>query len=91
MTTMMKSDSQIKADVLNGLKRDHDVDETEVGVQVQNGIETLTGSIGASPKRIAARGAAHRVWGERNAIERAASYAPGAHRVDDQTTVDAYQ
>lgn len=36
-----KSDHQIKTDVLNELKWDSTVDETEVGVQVKNGIVTL--------------------------------------------------
>lgn len=58
-----KSDAQIKTDVLNELKWDSTVDETEVGVQVHNGIVTLTGSINAYPKKLAARDAAHRVHG----------------------------
>lgn len=58
-----KTDAQIKADVLNELKWDPNVDETEVGVQVHNGIVTLTGHISAYPKKLAARDAAHRVYG----------------------------
>jgi osmotically-inducible protein OsmY len=42
--TVTKTDSQIKTDVLNELKWDPHVDETDVGVQVKNGIVTLTGN-----------------------------------------------
>lgn len=64
-----KSDAQIKADVLNELKWDSTVDETEVGVQVHNGIVTLTGNISAYPKKLAARDAAHRVWGVLDVVD----------------------
>jgi osmotically-inducible protein OsmY len=64
-----KSDSQIQADVLNELKWDSTVDETEVGVQVHNGIVTLTGNISAYPKKLAARAAAHRVHGVLDVVD----------------------
>ncbi|MBX3384468.1 MAG: BON domain-containing protein [Phycisphaeraceae bacterium] len=64
-----KSDAQIKTDVLNELKWDATVDETEVGVQVKDGIVTLTGNISAYPKKLAARDAAHRVWGVRDVVD----------------------
>ena len=64
-----KSDSQIKADVLNELKWDSTVDETEVGVQVKNGIVTLTGNISAYPKKLAAVEAAHRVFGVHDVVD----------------------
>ena len=40
-TAIIKSDSQIKSDVLNELKWDSRIDETEIGVQVRDGIVTL--------------------------------------------------
>jgi osmotically-inducible protein OsmY len=64
-----KSDSQIKADVLNELKWDPTIDETEVGVQVKNGIVTLTGNISAYPKKLAATEAAHRVFGVLDVVD----------------------
>jgi osmotically-inducible protein OsmY len=64
-----KSDSQIKTDVLNELKWDSTVDETEVGVQVKDGIVTLTGNISAYPKKLAARDAAHRVYGVLDVVD----------------------
>jgi osmotically-inducible protein OsmY len=64
-----KSDSQIKSDVNNELKWDTTVDETEVGVQVRNGIVTLTGSVGNYPKKLAAVEAAHRVHGVLDVVD----------------------
>lgn len=71
MTTALtiKSDAQIKADVLNELKWDPRVDETEVGVQVRNGIVTLTGAISAFAKKLAAVEAAHRVHGVLDVVD----------------------
>jgi osmotically-inducible protein OsmY len=68
-TTMTKTDSQIKSDVLSELKWDAAVDETEIGVQVKNGIVTLTGSIDAYPKRLAVVDAAHRVFGVLDVVD----------------------
>jgi osmotically-inducible protein OsmY len=62
-TTMVKSDADIKHDVVQELKWDQRVDETEVGVQVKAGIVTLTGSVNSYFKKTAALDAAHRVPG----------------------------
>jgi osmotically-inducible protein OsmY len=58
-----KTDTQIHHDVLEELKWDSRVDETEVGVQVSNGIVTLTGTVTSWAKRMAAQEAARRVIG----------------------------
>ncbi len=65
----IKSDSQIKKDVLEELKWDTRVDETEVGVQAHRGIVTLTGTVASWAKRVAARDAAHRVAGVRDVAD----------------------
>jgi osmotically-inducible protein OsmY len=57
------SDSQIKQDVLRELAWDTRVDETEVGVEVDEGIVTLTGTVSCWAKKHAAQEAAHRVLG----------------------------
>jgi osmotically-inducible protein OsmY len=62
-TTMIKTDHDIQQDVLQELKWDQRVDETEVGVQVKAGIVTLTGSVDSYVKKIAAVDCAHRVSG----------------------------
>lgn len=68
-TATVKSDSQIKSDVLDELRWDPTVDETDVGVQVHSGIVTLTGNISAYPKKLAALEAAHRVWGVLDVVD----------------------
>ena len=60
---MTKTDAQIHHDVLEELKWDSRVDETEVGVQVASGVVTLTGTVTSWAKRVAAQEAAHRVIG----------------------------
>jgi osmotically-inducible protein OsmY len=68
-TAIVKSDSQVKTDVLNELKWDSRVDETDVGVQVKEGIVTLVGSVNVYAKKIAAREAAHRVHGVLDVVD----------------------
>jgi osmotically-inducible protein OsmY len=58
-----RTDSQIQEDVLRELRWDTRVAETEVGVQVQDGVVTLTGAVESWGKRLAAQDAAHRVTG----------------------------
>jgi osmotically-inducible protein OsmY len=58
-----KSDSEIQNQVLQELKWDTRVEETEVGVQVDKGVVTLTGNVSSYAKKLAAQEAAHRVAG----------------------------
>lgn len=58
-----KSDAQIQQDVLSELRWDTRVEPTEVGVEVDNGIVTLTGTVSSWAKKVAAAEAAHRVGG----------------------------
>jgi osmotically-inducible protein OsmY len=59
----MKSDAQIQQDVLRELKWDPRVEETDVGVEVDQGVVTLTGTVGSYATRQAAEEAAHQVQG----------------------------
>jgi osmotically-inducible protein OsmY len=59
----MKSDAEIHKAVLGELKWDSRVDETDVGVEVDRGVVTLTGTVDNYAKRLAAQEAAHRVAG----------------------------
>jgi osmotically-inducible protein OsmY len=56
-----KTDTQIHHDVLEELKWDSRVDATEVGVEVDKGVVTLTGTVTGWAKRMAAEEAARRV------------------------------
>lgn len=58
-----KTAAEIQQDVIRELKWDSRVDETDVGIEVDNGVVTLTGTVGAWGKRVAAEQAAHRVRG----------------------------
>ena len=60
---MVKSDEHIHQDVLRELRWDSRVDDTEVGVEVDQGVVTLTGTVANYAKKLAAREAAHRVTG----------------------------
>jgi osmotically-inducible protein OsmY len=82
-----KTDSQIKSDVLAELSWNTTVDETEVGVQVHNGIVTLTGNISAYPKKLAARDAAHRVTGVLDVVDDMQVKIPSAWKRSDEDVV----
>ena len=60
---MKKTDSEIQQAVLRELKWDTRVEETDVGVEVDAGVVTLTGAVSNWAKRMAAQEAAHRVAG----------------------------
>ena len=68
-TVTMKSDAQIKSDVLNECKWDSRINETEVGVTVREGVVTLVGTVDVYAKKIAAREAAHRVMGVLDVVD----------------------
>ena len=60
---MPKTDRQIHEAVLQELKWDAHVDETDAGVEVDNGVVTLTGTVSSYAKKIAVQDAAHCVAG----------------------------
>jgi osmotically-inducible protein OsmY len=80
-----KTDSAIQQDVLKELKWDTRVRETEVGVEVQNGVVTLTGTVDSWAKRLAAQQSAHRVVGVLDVANDLQVRVPGASgRTDTQ-------
>lgn len=72
-----KSDRQIQQDVLRELRWDTRVADTDVGVEVDKGIVTLTGTVNSYAKRLAAREAAHRVVGVLDVAEDIKVKSPG--------------
>ncbi len=76
-TAIIKSDTQIKADVLNELKWDSRIDETDIGVQVRDGVVTLVGSVDVYAKKLAAREASHRVHGVLDVVDDLQVKVPG--------------
>lgn len=59
----MPTDAEIQQAVLSALARDGRIDETDVGVEVDDGVVTLTGTVANWGKRFVAQEAAHRVDG----------------------------
>jgi len=75
--TFTKTDAEIHKDVLNELKWDTHVKETEVGVEVDKGVVTLTGTVSSFAKKRAAEDAAHRVTGVLDVANDIAVTVPG--------------
>ncbi len=69
VTTAVRTDAEIKRDVIEELRWDPRINESEVGIQVARGIVTITGAVSSYPKRIAAREAAHRVHGVLDVVD----------------------
>src|SRR5260370_7593288 len=63
MATHIRTDEDIRAEVIDELKWDTRVQSNEIGVAVKDGIVTLTGWVDSYLKKIAAEEAAHRVPG----------------------------
>ncbi len=59
----MKTDGKIKQDILDELVFLPDIDETQIGVIVEDGVVTLTGFVDAYPKKVAAEKAVRSVAG----------------------------
>lgn len=59
----MKTDRQIKNDIIDQLKWQNDIDETQIGVTVQNGLVTLTGLVFSYPIKLAIEDAVKKVAG----------------------------
>lgn len=59
----MKTDYQIKNDVLDELAWQPNIDETQIGVIVENGVVTLSGVVNSYTKKLEAEKAAKRVIG----------------------------
>lgn len=73
----MRSDAEIQRAVMEELRWDSRVEATEVGVEVDGGVVTLTGTVSTYVKRVAAQEAAHRVTGVRDVANDIIVQAPG--------------
>jgi osmotically-inducible protein OsmY len=87
--TTVKPDTQIREDVLDELKWDTRVEETDVGVDVDKGIVTLTGTVRSYAKRVAAQEAAHRVAGVLDVVNEVRVNIPGSHLRTDKEVAEA--
>jgi osmotically-inducible protein OsmY len=68
-TMIMKSDSQIQRDVMEELRWDPQTSKCEIGVAVKDGVVTLSGTVDAYARKVAAESAAQRVSGVRALAE----------------------
>jgi len=82
-STIAKTDAQIKHDVLDELKWDTRVKETDVGVEVHAGTVTLSGTVDSWTTRLAAQEAAHRVQGVLDVANEVSVKLPGSFERDD--------
>ena len=61
----MKTDAQLQQDVIAELKWEPSVDATQIGVEVQDGIVTLSGQVSTCAEKCSAERATQRVAGVR--------------------------
>jgi osmotically-inducible protein OsmY len=96
---IVKPDTQIQQDVLAELRWDSRVEATDVGVEVEDGVVTLTGAVTTHAKRMAAQKAAHRVAGVLDVANDIEVRPPGtlpesdsdiAHKVREKLRWDAH-
>jgi osmotically-inducible protein OsmY len=84
-----RSDGIIKREVLNQLGWDRRVAQTEVGVTVNKGVVTLTGTVDNYSKKIAAQEAAHSVRGVLDVANELEVKVPGSSRRTDSEIAQA--
>jgi osmotically-inducible protein OsmY len=73
----MRVDSEkIRTAIEGTLERQAEREADRIGVKVQDGFVTLTGTV--------------RSWTEKNAVHNVAAFTPGVRRVDDLLLVDSY-
>ena len=65
MADTMLTDEELQAKVLDELRWNPEVKPTDVGIEVDDGVVTLTGTVESYPMKVAAEKAAHRVRGVR--------------------------
>jgi osmotically-inducible protein OsmY len=85
----LKSDKEIQKDVMKELDWDPQVDAVEVGVQIEDGLVTLTGNVATYAKKLAAKRAAHRVAGVLDVVNNLAVEIPDPHKRTDQDVARA--
>jgi osmotically-inducible protein OsmY len=86
---LRKTDTQLHRDVLEELRWDSRVDETEVGVQVNAGVVTLSGTVTSWAKRLAAQEAVRRVIGVLDVANDTKVKVPGSHARTDTEIAQA--
>ncbi|MEX0880382.1 MAG: BON domain-containing protein [Thermoanaerobaculia bacterium] len=85
----VKSDRETQEDVLRELRWDSRIRQEEVGVEVDDGVVTLTGTVDSWAKKLASKEAAHRVVGVRDVADDVQVKLPGSlQRTDTEIAQD---
>jgi osmotically-inducible protein OsmY len=91
----MKTDAEIKNDVLDELAWQPNIDETQIGVIVENGVVTLSGVVNNYSKKLAAEKAAKNIEGAKAvALDIEVKYGIELKKTDQEVAkavVDAYE
>ncbi len=80
----MKTDSQIKQDVLEELKWDPEIDHTKIGITVSDGAVTLTGHVANYAQKLAAKQAAKGVNGVQAVVDKIDVRLESQYRTSDE-------
>ncbi len=86
---MLKPDADIQQDVASELAWDTRISPTDIGIQVRNGIVTLSGTVESWAKLRAAQDAAHRVAGVMDVANDLVVRHPGGHPRTDTEIAQA--
>ena len=81
--TVTKSELQIQQEVMRELRWDTRIGQTQVGVEVDRGIVTLSGTVDNYAKKWAAKEAAHRVAGVLDVADDVVVHFPGSGKKTD--------
>ncbi len=87
--SIVKTDAQIQKDVLDELLWDTRIKATDVGVEVDRGVVTLTGKVSSYAKKVAAREAAHRVAGVLDVVDDVEVHVPSSFERSDTELAQA--
>jgi len=79
----MKNDAQLQTEVLDELQWEPNVDATQIGVTVKDGIVTLTGQVPFYAEKFEAERAAKRIYGVRAVANDIEVKIPGPHQRTD--------
>src|SRR6266508_4585569 len=82
-TTVVKTDAQLRKDVIDEIERDWRFKAAELGVEVDQGIITLTGTVSSYPKLVAAADIAAEIAGTKGVANELTVRTPGLTAPDD--------
>lgn len=85
----MKTDTQLRRDVLDELQWEPSVDANQIGVMAKDGVIALTGTVKTFGEKLGAERVAKRVYGVRAVANEIQVHVPGAFERTDQEVAEA--